>query len=254
MGLFDWFASTPAPRGFGFRRDTADTRDKTAQDLTLGQEQPEVSLRHPAVTVRDQRPNNSCVGFMLAQGIELGYAQKGVLTGDLSAQAPYFWGRARSGLLPQDDGTSPRDALGAIMRFGIPTEAVCPTSGRTINVAPSWRAYQQARDIGRGLTMYARLDPNDLTTLRQTLSAHIPIGAGWACDQDFVQYKGGSLVGPAQGRIIGYHAMLLTGYYADGTWDLFNQSWPYWGDPGSYARVTGEFVCSGLDMWALVVR
>lgn len=254
MTLFDWFGSSK--RGFGFLRDIPDRRDHSSVVLGLPAADPPAvhSLRHPAIVARSQVPNNSCVGYMIAQGIELAYAQRGVLTGDLSARAPYFWGRARQGLLPQDNGTRPREALAAVRKFGIPTELTCPSSPRLINTAPSWRAHQEARDLGRGLRAYARLDPYDLDTLRRTLAAGIPIGAGWSCDDAFVRYRGGSdPLAPARGEILGYHAMLLTGYYADGTWDLFNQSWLNWGDPGSYARVTGAFVCDALDMWALSV-
>lgn len=255
MGLFDWFRTSPqTARSFGFLRDTPDSRDLKSDALTLASPLASKSLRHPAVVARNQYPNNSCVGFMLAQGIELGYAERGILTGDLSARAPYFWGRARGGKLPEDHGTTPRDALAAIVKFGIPTEKTCPTSGSLINTAPDWRAHQEARDIGRGLRLYASLNPLDIATIQRTLSAGIPIGAGWACDDAFLRFQGGRVLGPPEGKIIGYHAMLLTGYSADGTWELFNQSWQNWGEPGSYAKVTGAFVCGALDMWALVVR
>lgn len=253
MGLFDWFR--PAPRAFGFLRDKPDSRDQNLSVLGLSPASPPAvhSLRHPAVVYRTQQPYNSCVGYMAAQGIELAYAHRGILTGDLSARAPYFWGRARQGTLPADSGTSPREVMAAIKKFGIPTEQSCSSAPRLMNTSPDWKAYREARDLGRGLRAYARLDPYDLDTLRRTLAAGIPIGGGWACDKAFVDFRGGTELGPSTGEILGYHAMLITGYYSDGTWEIFNQSWLDWGDDGSYARVTGAFICDGLDMWALAV-
>jgi hypothetical protein len=253
MGLFDRFRRPD--RTFGFIRDRIDSRDHGAVVLGLGDAlaPPSVSLRHPAVAMRPQGGNASCVGFMVAQGIELAYARRGVLTGDLSARAPYFWARARAGMLPFDAGSRPRDAMAAVKKFGLPTEKTCPTSSRLINTAPSWRAHREARDLGRGLRTYARLDPYDLETLRRTLAAGIPVGAGWAVDKAFRDYTGGAVVDSPRGETIGYHAMLLTGYYSNGDWDLFNQSWANWGDVGGYARVTGGFVCEAADMWALAV-
>lgn len=254
MGVFDWI-QRPPERCFGFQQDPPDARDRTHHDLGLSSDSPPalVSLRHPAVLARSQSPNQSCVGFFLAQGIELGYAYRGIMTGDLSARAPYFWARARGGKLPLDDGCNPRDALASVRKFGIPSEISCPTVARLINQAPSWQAYQDGRDRGRGLSLYARIDPMDLDAIRRTVAAGIPVGGGWACDRAFVDYKGGGVLESAAGQILGYHAMLITGYYADGTWDLFNQSWLDWGDPGSYARVSGGFICSALDLWGLAV-
>lgn len=256
MSWLDWLLK-PAPRTFGYLRTPVDARDHSIDVLGLraGVEEPgSVSIRHPAVVARSQSPNQSCLAFAIAQGIELAYAQKGVLTGDLSARAPYFWARAARGTLPDDTGSEPRPAMNAVIRFGIPTEKSCPTSGLLINTSPSWRAYQEARDIGRGLRAYARIDSDDLSSMRQCLRDGVPVFGGWPCDQAFVDYRGGKTLDPPTGGLLGYHAMLLTGYYADGTWDLFNQSWLNWGDEGSYARVTEEFVRCSLECWGLAVR
>jgi hypothetical protein len=256
VGLFDrFFRSTPG-RSFGYLRTPRDSRDQPIEVLNLSvnlDTPPSVSIRHPAVVVRQQYPNNSCLAFAVAQGIELAYAQQGILTGDLSARAPYFWSRAAQGLLPQDNGSAPRPTMNAVMRFGIPTEKTCPTSGQLINMAPSWRAYQEARDIGRGLRSYAWIGSDDIDTMKRCLRDGVPVLGGWPCDKAFLQYAGGKVLGPPTGEIIGDHAMLLTGYYDDGTFDLFNQSWPFWGDPGSYARVTEEYVRCAIECWGLAV-
>lgn len=250
MNFLDLFK--PRARSHGWLKEEPDARDMRIGSLTLDPSIPAAaSLRHPAITVRDQDGTQSCVGFAWAQALELAYAWHNVLTGDLSPLALYFWARASHGSAGEDAGTYLRAAAKAVMRFGVPIEKTCPFSARRVNVSPPWMAYRDAYDR-RGLRGYYRVDANDLDGIRRAIANGKPICGGWRVDRAFTQFRGTGSIDMITGEIIGGHAICLMGYGADGTFDLINSWGTGWGNAG-YARVTEDFVSQGQDLWVLDV-
>ncbi len=250
MGLLDLFR--PRPRGVGWLKEEPDSRDMRIGALTLDPTIPAAaSLRHPAITVRDQDGTQSCVGHAWAQAIELAYAWHNTLTGDLSPLALYFWARASHGAAGEDAGTYLRAAAKAVMRFGVPSERTWPFRASRVNVSPAWQAYRDAYDR-RGLRGYYRVDATDLDGIRKAIANGKPVVGGWRVDRAFTQFRGTGTIDMITGEIIGGHALCLMGYNADGTFEIINSWGTSFGNQG-YAHVTEDFVSQGHDLWVLDV-
>ena len=201
MGLLDLFRRA---RGTGWLPDLPDIRDAPLDRLRGGAAAlPEAfTLRHPAVTVRNQGGASSCVGFAWAQALELAYAHHGVLTGDLSPAFIYFLARATHGAAGLDSGTYLRAAAKAVARFGCASERSHPYSVLFINQSPPWSAYRDAYDR-KGLRGYYRVDAHDLDAVRWAISTGRPVVGGWTVDKTFLDYRGGGILGPTTGTPVG---------------------------------------------------
>jgi len=255
MGLFDWLKQPSFGRGW--LPDEADARDVRLRDVAtalhmVSAPPPSVNLRHPAISPRDQDGVQACVGFAWAQGLELAYADRGLLTGDLSAQWIWFLGRATRGTAGLDRGMQLRDAAKIITRLGCATEETCPFVPRKFNVSPTWTAYRNAYDR-RGLRGYYRIDEGDADGVRVALAAGRPVVGGWMIDQAFVDFRGRSVLGPSINSLaLGGHALCVLGYDRE-SFTIINSWGPNWGDDG-YARVTPSFIQQGSDLWAIDVH
>lgn len=240
-------------RGYGWLPDAPDLRGRDyglgAADVKTAIPASE-SLRHPAVTPRDQGATSSCVGFAWAQALELAWAHQGILTGDLSPLWVYWGARALDGTLGFDQGTQLRSAAKAIARCGVATERTHPFSRWRINRSPSWRACRDAFDR-RGLRGYYRVSsPQEA---RRAIASGLPVVGGWSVDEAFARSDGHTPVEPVYRDAIGAHAMVLTGYRADGTFELLNSGGRRWGNEG-YGRGSERWVDAGRDLWAVDVR
>ena len=239
----------------GCKRDTPDARDRPLGALRLSSSVPtSASVAHPCVVARDQGGTASCVGFAWAQALELAWAQQGVLTGDLSPLAIYFWARSYDRTVGFDCGTYLRSAARAVGKFGVPSEELHPFSFLRVNRSPSWRAYRDGYDRG-GVRGYYRITGSaaaKLAGVKQALANGLPVVGGWDIDAAFTDPRGPGLVDRCSGSIIGGHAMAITGYGDDGNLTLLNSWGRSWRERGS-VRVTPAFVTAAHDLWAIKV-
>lgn len=256
MGILDWFRKPSLGRGW--LPDELDPRDMKLREVAEALGMPgatalpsAVNLRHPAIAARDQDGTEACVGFAWAQGLELAYAERGMLTGDLSPSWIYFLGRASRGRAGLDAGMQLRDAAKAVVRFGCASEESCPFLPRKINLSPTWTAYRNAYDR-KGVKGYYRIEAGDTEAVRIALAAGRPVVGGFQVDQSFVNFRGGNVFGQCRGEILGGHAVCLLGYDAQ-SFTLINSWTERWGD-GGYARVSPAFVEHGADLWAIDVH
>lgn len=241
-------------RRFGYKPDPVDLRDLSAAQLgmrTTGLPA-SWSLRHPAVVPRNQGATNSCVGFAWAQALELAYAHRGVVTGDLSPLFVYWFSRALHRATGKDDGTYLRTAARAIRRFGCCRETVHRFSNTRVTEPPRWRAMGDAYDL-RGLRGYYRVGGSDLQTIAAALASGRPVVGGWSVDSAFRRFSGGSIVGPIDpSDAVGRHAMTIIGYDAK-SFTLMNSWGTGFGERG-YVRVSPGFIEQGIDLWVIDTR
>jgi C1A family cysteine protease len=255
VSWFDFFQNYVADRRrFGYKPDPVDLRDLSADGLGMRTSSlpGNYSLIHPAITPRSQSSTSSCVGFAWAQGLELAYARRGVMTGDLSPLFVYWLARATHGATGRDDGTYLRAAAKAIRRFGCCRDAAHPFAVSRVNESPRWRAMRDGYDL-RGLRGYYRVGGTDFRTIGAAIASGRPVVGGWAVDRTFQRFSGGSIVGPIDPKdSIGKHAMVIVGYDAH-SFTLLNSWGTGWGERG-YARVSPAFIAQGIDLWVIDSR
>ena len=246
-------------RGAGCLPDKVDDRDLSVGsivalrnigrlgDLSLPSS---VSLRHPGFVARNQLGTQSCTGQAISQALRIAYVHRDGACPELSALAPYYWGRALWGGQNADAGSYLRQTLRAVMKLGCPDEKSWPFVVLKVNSAPPTSAiFSAARR--RGTRGYYRCYGVD--DMRRAIAAGWPVVGGWAIDDDFKNDYTSTIIDKVTGAITGRHAMLLDEFYADGSFGLVNSWGKQWRDNG-FARVTQAFAAQAFDAWAIDVR
>lgn len=248
--------ASPSTRGLGCRPDPEDARDRELGQLlgVLASSPPpaSASVAHPLVVPRDQGPTQSCTGQAVAQAVRLAYLAQGVECPDLSALAPYWWGRSEWGGERVDDGSHLRTTIRAVQRFGCPSEEAWPFAAARVQRSPGWAATRDAYDR-RGVRGYYRIVSGDVDGVRRAIAAGLPVVGGWRVDRPFTRSEGPLVIDAPQESTIGGHAVVLEDYEPDGTFGLLNSWGTSWRN-GGRARVTETFVSLGQDLWAIDVE
>jgi len=240
-------------RTYGYKKDLADARDswlsaRLGAPLRLP---PSASVRDSRVSPKDQSSTSSCTGQSTSQALRLAYLKEGIACPDLSALFPYYLGRSIEGAEGSDGGAYIRDVIKAIMKWGEAAESAWPFNLSAVNKHPNVKAYRSAYDR-RGAKKYHRIPSGDANGIRQALAAGYPVVAGWQVSQSFEDYDGTGVIPAQEAPFLGGHAICLTGYSADGTFELLNSWGTGWGK-GGYAIVSEAFVQQATDVWALEV-
>ena len=177
--------------------------------------------------------------------------------------------------LTGDTGAFLRNAMGAMVLFGVPPEEYWPYKIADFDVEPPAFCYAFAQNY-QAVTYY-RLDPSETKTdvllaqIKQHLAAGIPAMFGFTVYNSIAQAKTtGKIPFPVSGeKILGGHAIDAVGYDDDvkvknagakvaGSTTtgalLIRNSWgTEWGDKG-YAWLPYDYVLKGLavDWWVLL--
>lgn len=151
---------------------------------------------------------------------------------ELSRLFIYYNARARRGEVLQDTGTTLRDALKAVKKYGVCSESVWPYDIAMFDDRPSLVAYQDARQ--RGIKSYQRLgtkfDAMDaLTNWKPVLVALVV----YSCFMSLTQTQSVVPMPTDTSIEVGGHAMCLVGYNSDRKEFLAKNSFGIeWGDNG----------------------
>lgn len=208
---------------------------------------PNASVRQDVVRPKDQSASESCVGQSAAQAYRISCLAKGILCPELSALTTYAWGRAAIGLQGQDVGMTLEAMLTAIERFGVASEAAWPFSLLNVNRNPSGTALHDAYDR-RGLRGYYTAPGTDSNAVRRAISKNVCAIGAWPLDADFGRSVGSALIDVPKGPIVGYHALVIEDYRADGTFGILNHYGEQWRDSGrcrfteAYLEMSEQFV------------
>lgn len=169
---------------------------------------------------------NSCTAFATAASLELksqidfGHHQK------VSEIDLYYVGRARAGLLPQDDGTYLESVFAAAHERGFCLESEAPWDYLKIN-DPRGLVSKSKAFARRQMLSFESID---VTDVKEEICLHNPIVIGIGVDDDFRTCMGGQ-VNKLLGPTVGGHAMLLYGYDTESVW--IQNSWGTgWGNGG----------------------
>lgn len=236
-------------KGVGCKPDVVDPRDRMAAALGLPTTPPPSADLTPWVLgLLDQGATNSCVAQAWTLALRICDARRGFALRLADSRLFHYWNsRALDGEPGIDDGTRLRSCAKAIIKYGRPPETIWPFSVLKVNRKPSIGAYRHGFD-DRGNHGYYRVALADVDAVKRLLASGIPVLGGWAIDDGFGGYNGQGVVRPG-GKSWGGHAMVLTGYYADGTFKLANSWGRKYGRDG-YAIVDESFLRKGYDGWA----
>lgn len=204
------------------------------------------------IGIDDQDPTSSCVGFTLAEGIDLHARANGISLPRRSAVAVYTFGRLEAnrelGLTIaeaplKDEGCMPTLAARGMMREGVPSMAQWPFDPAHINDLPTLLEAEQASAVRvKGWHRILSTGPQRLADMRVAISHNCGVLVGAAIDEAFEEYKGGILKPVDPEKIVGRHATLFMGYdNGESSFEGLNHWGPNWGEDGLF-RVDNDWL------------
>jgi Papain family cysteine protease len=218
---------------------------KARDEGTLGEAPlPEsVDLREPWHAVPQQGHTASCVGWSLADSVLRWHLVKaGRLAPDVRLSARHIWMSAKEtdarvdypSTFLEEDGTSLKQGLEVIRKFGAVLESELPWEGPLAAGPPD--AFN-ASASGRRIVAYFNLYDDDpkqrFSGWRRWLAEHGPVAVLIQMDAHIGSAKLDTL---DAGSVEGSHSAALFGYGPD--YFLLRSSWgPEWGE-GGYARMS----------------
>jgi hypothetical protein len=237
----------------GAKPDVRDRRDVYIQSAGLVSTAPHGghTLDH-GFESKDQDGTGSCCGQGVANAVRDAYLANDIDCPELSALYAYYASRRMWTRKPSDNGTSVRDTIKALKRFGIATEFKWPMMPSRVNRRPYWSAFHSAMDR-RGIRGYYRIPKGDLNGVRSAIAAGMPVVGWWRVDSAFMRLGYPGTVGPCRLPFIGNHCMEVPTFYENGDFGIVNSWGARWRHNGRQ-RVTGAFVQEMNDGWAIDIR
>lgn len=232
--------------GSGWLLDILDTRDHWYERLN-GRGPLEVLPKHGLPPL--YQVGNSCAGRVV-HALRISLVNHGRNCPELSALYNYHGSRfLRVGGSPtKDEGTTIRDSIKALVKYGAPESSFWPEVVGNVNRKPSLAASRMA--IQRGLKGYYRVPAGDTDRIRAAIAEGYAVIAGWDLSSHVTARSVSVLTEAHLGRSFG-HAMVIDGYTKGGSFCIVN-SWRGWGSHGT-AVATEGFVAAAKDVWVLAV-
>ena len=163
-----------------------------------------------AVPVLDQSSTSSCVGHAVAAAMMGLYAAAGKAQPVLSAEMPWTEARQLEGVLGQNDGVYPHDALTATRNLGICTAVDMPLSTTDFSELPSAAALTEA--LARAGCAFQQCQGRDeLLTAMATLKCPgiIAIAVYPGFEAPGADGRCATVTG---GQLLGYHCIVIRAY------------------------------------------
>lgn len=214
QGRVPFMASTVKRKNYGWKPDLPDQRDflyavEEKKDIALPVR---MSLRDRMPDVFNQGDLGSCVANAL---IAAKMYADGAKTPMLSRLDLYYKARFIEDTVNEDSGVEIRDAIKAMAKWGVATEATWPYKVRSFRKQPSQAA--AAEDDQYRIKKYMRLKSHD--DFLRCLADEYPFVGGFSVYENFEDnfiYDTGIMVMPTVDQnLIGGHAVLFTGYDSD---------------------------------------
>jgi C1A family cysteine protease len=232
-------------RGFGWRPELPDARDRLYMARLKDLPPAEYDLRPSMPPVYDQGQLGSCTGNAIAAAMEYERDRQGLSDFIPSRLFIYYNERALEGTVSSDAGAVIRDGIKVVNREGVCPETLWPYDIGVFTVKPPKRCYVAAKK-DRAVQYEAIQTLGDL---KDAIASNLAVVFGFTVYQSFESQavaQTGVLPMPKPGEAtVGGHAVLAVGYSNPKGHLIVRNSWgPSWGDHGyfymPYEYVTGS--------------
>ena len=246
--------------GFGYVKDDRDDRDWDFDRLGLGEPDTSDRVQLYEWDPYNQGATNSCVGQAAAGSL---YLAEHTNRGKSKKPCPWvLYEQARRISRPkgklEDRGTRIRDCFKALKALGCCDDSLWPAK-KDINSRPN--ILMRFRGHGRkGGDYYKIKDASGSARVRAilaALNAGHPVVFGTAVSNEFRRARGVSPLTPVpKDGIVGYHALVISGYRRDADGQLYfrvRNSWgTSWGQRG-YAWLSDGYInwSESSDFWVV---
>jgi C1A family cysteine protease len=254
-------------RGYGWRRQLPDARDRLYAARPTAAPPAEYDLRPAMPPVYDQGQLGSCTGNAIAAAMEYERDRQGL--GDFvpARLFIYYNERALEGTASSDSGAVIRDGIKVVNSEGVCPETLWPYDTAMFAVRPPRRCYVAA--LTDRLVQYEAVQT--LGDLKDAISSNLAVVFGFTVYESFESQEVAQtgvmpMADPNKERVVGGHAVVAVGYSDPKGQVIVRNSWgPSWGDAGYFympyqymtgtttnsdsAPINGAYLAS--DFWAL---
>ncbi len=216
--------------GFGWKPSTPDWNDQRFMlDLPTITIPRHVNLSGQCPPIWNQGAQGSCTGHGVGRAYEFDLKKQGI---DFMPSRSFIYANSRKieGTFPQDSGSSVRDSVQGVARFGVPPSSLFPYNPGVCNLTPSPEVYAAAAK--HKAISYQALS-QDLTSMKACLASGFVFVGGFSVFQNFEDDRTSTtgLVSMPKGRNIGGHCICFCGFNSH-NYFMFANSWGTdWGDP-----------------------
>jgi C1A family cysteine protease len=246
-------------RGYGYIPDLPDARDllRAEKPVKLPKK---LSYREQGTlgTPYNQGNLGSCTYNAIAKGFRHALVKQGKPVFDASRLFGYYGEREIEGTIDVDAGAMIRDGMKVASKLGMPDERLWPYDVSRFRDRPSPEVYADARQ--HQCLVYKRVAAST-GGVTQALARGFPVVCGFTVYESFESDKvaqTGEVPNPkASERVVGGHAVLLTGFEQVGASYRLEwlNSWDSdWGN-GGYFYTKSSFLraCHVNDAWTMEV-
>ncbi len=253
-------------RGYGWRPQLPDVRDKLYAARLTGPLPSECDLRPSMPPVYDQGQLGSCTGNAIAGAMEYERDRQGLSDFIPSRLFVYYNERALEGTVSSDSGAAIRDGIKVVNSDGVCPETLWPYDIGMFAVKPPKRCYVAA-ETDKAVQYEAIQTLGDL---KDAIASNLSVVFGFTVYQSFESpavAQSGVLPMPKPGEAtVGGHAVVAVGYNDSKNQVIVRNSWgASWGDQGyfymPYQYMTGSKASSdsspingahlASDFWAI---
>lgn len=253
-------------RGYGWRRQLPDARDRLYTARLKDLPPAEADLRPTMPPVYDQGQLGSCTGNAIAGAMEYERNRQGLSDFVPSRLFIYYNERALEGTVSSDAGAVIRDGIKVVNADGVCPEPLWPYNIGMFSVKPPKRCYVSA-EVDKAVQYLA---VQTLGDLKDAISSKLAVVFGFTVHKSFESpevARTGVMPMPKPGDpTVGGHAVLAVGYSDPKSQLIVRNSWgSSWGDGGyfymPYAYITGSQISGdsspingahlASDFWAI---
>src|ERR1700761_5435304 len=232
-------------RGYGWRPQLPDARDKLYAARLKDQAPAEYDSRSSMPPVYDQGQLGSCTGNAIAAAMEYERDRQGLSDFIPSRLFIYYNERDLEGTVSSDSGAVIRDGIKVVNSDGVCPETLWPYDIGMFSVKPPKRCYVAAATDKA--VQYEAIQT--LGDLKDAIASNLSVVFGFTVYESFQSQavaRTGVMPLPKKGEaVVGGHAVLAVGYSDVKRHVIVRNSWgPSWGDHGyfymPYQYLTGS--------------